>query len=150
MQKQKLLSLLEERRLEYEIIKHDKPLKTAQEGAEIFGIEIGQTAPTLILKTDRDFYSLILSGNYGRVDVNILKELLNVQQAKLAKPDEVEELTGSRIGSVSLINPGIPTLLDRELYRFPHIYGGTGEPNTTLKIQPSAVELLNNVVGYIR
>jgi Ala-tRNA(Pro) deacylase len=146
----KLVSLLEDRDVEYEIIKHNKIINTALEGAESLGIQLGETAPTLILRTDQGYYSLIISGNYGRVDMDFMRNLLQVQEIRLAKPKEVEEVTGSSIGNVSLINPSIPTIFDRELYRFSHIFGGTGERQTTLKIRPREVEQLNNVVGYIR
>jgi len=49
-----------------------------------------------------------------------------------------------------LINPGLPTLMDRELHRFSYIYGGTGEPQSTLKIPPKDLEKLIPMVGYIR
>ncbi|MEC2344009.1 YbaK/EbsC family protein [Paenibacillus barengoltzii] len=61
-------------------------------------------ATNLILKTDRGYFSLIVSGDYGRVDLETIKEII-AQEVRFAKPKEVEEATGSRIGSVSLINP---------------------------------------------
>ncbi|MFL0557975.1 YbaK/EbsC family protein [Paenibacillus barengoltzii] len=62
-------------------------------------------ATNLILKTDRGYFSLIVSGDYGRVDLETIKEIIKAQEVRFAKPKEVEEATGSRIGSVSLINP---------------------------------------------
>ncbi|MGQ5391164.1 aminoacyl-tRNA deacylase [Paenibacillus sp. M.A.Huq-84] len=147
---EELISILNNEQIEYEIIEHSIPINTAQEGADYFGIQLGQTAPTLILKTDKGYYSLIISGDYGRVECDSLKEILEIQEIKLAKPKEVEQVTGCRIGNVPLINPSIPTILDRELYRFPFVYGGTGLSQTTLKIQPQDIEKLNNVVGYLR
>lgn len=145
----KLISILEENNVEYEIIKHTKQLNTSQEGAEYFGIEVGQTAPTLILKTEKGFMSLIISGDYGRVDFDKLREKLSFEQMKLASPKEVEQVTGSKIGSVSLINIGLPTIIDTQLNRFKYVYGGTGIPQTTLKIRPHDIEKLNQIVGYI-
>jgi len=147
---EQLISVLNNQQIEYEILNHEKKIKSAQEGAEYFGIEIGQTAPTLILKTDKGYYSLILSGDYGRVDFEVLKNLLQIDEIKLAKPQEVEQVTGCKIGDVSLINPDLPTIMDRGLHRYPYIYGGAGVPQTTLKIRPQDVEQLNHVVGFIR
>jgi hypothetical protein len=39
------------------------------------------------------------------VDLETIKEIIKAQEVRFAKPKEVEEATGSRIGSVSLINP---------------------------------------------
>lgn len=147
---EQLILLLENQQVDYEIIRHNKQLNTAQEGAEYLGIQVGQTAPTLIVKTDVGYYSMIISGDYGRVDLVAVKELLKVQEIKLAKPKEVEEVTGSSVGNVSLIIPDLPTIIDRGLYRFPYVYGGTGMPQSTLKIAPKDIEGLNTVIGYIR
>lgn len=147
---EELISILDNQQIDYEIIRHSKQINSAQEGAEYFGIHMGQTAPTLILKTDVGYFSMIISGDFGRVDLNALKEMLKVQEIKLAKPKEVEEVTGSQVGSVSLINPELPTLIDRQLYRFPYVYGGTGATQSTLKIPPKDIERLNRVIGYVR
>lgn len=144
-----LIAILIRKQVNYEIIEHSEQINTAQEGAAFFGIHIGQTASTLILKTDKGYYSLIISGDHGRVDLESMRELLQVQEIKLAKPKEVEQVTGCKIGSVSLINPNLPTIIDKELYKFSYIYGGTGIPQTTLKISPKDIERLNEVIGYI-
>ena len=150
MNKQNLVSYLEEKNVEYEIINHTRSIKTAQEGADYHGIDISQTAPTLILRTERGYFCLIISGNYGRVVMSSLKGLLNAEEVRLANPQEVEEVTGTQIGNVSLINPELPTIIDRELYRYSHIYGGAGEPQTTLKLRSRDMEKLINVIGYVR
>lgn len=136
--------------IEYEIMNHKKPIKSAEEGANLLGISIDETAPTLILKTEKGYFALILSGCYGRVDFGLLKELLGVERIKLAKPIEVEQITGCMPGSVPIINHGLPTIFDRHLNQFEYIYGGTGIPCSTLKIRPADAEKLVNVVGYIR
>ncbi len=82
-----LKTILQEKEVQYEIIHHEKQIRTAQEGVDYFGIEIGQTAPTLVLS--------------------------------------------------------LPCIVDRGLFRYPFIYGGTGEPASTLKIVPNALEKIN-------
>lgn len=144
-----LISLLKNNQIEYEIIHHDKQINSAKEGVMYFNIESGQAAPTLILKTDKGYFSLIICGDHGRVDLVSLKNILNVKEIRLAKPNEIEEVTGSKIGSVSLINLQLSTILDRKLFRFSNVYGGTGKSESTLKISPKALETLNNVIGYI-
>lgn len=113
-----LITFLNKYDIEYEILNHSKQINTAQEGADYFGINIGQTAPTLILKTENGYYALIISGDYGRVNFDVIKEILNVQQVKLAKTDEVEKVTGYKSGCVPLINHGLPTIIDSQLNRF--------------------------------
>jgi len=143
-----LIMILQEKKVEFEIIHHDKPLRTAQEGADYFGIEIGQTAPTLVLKSEKGFFAMIVSGNRGRVNLEKVAVILGCDQLKMANPKEVQQTTGYTVGSVSLVL-SLPCIVDRELFRYSFIYGGTGEPATTLKIAPAALEKLNQVIAYL-
>ena len=80
--------LLQEKNVPFELINHDTPIRTAQEGARYFGIGVGQTAPTLIIKTDQGFFALILSGDRGRVDFSEVAGVLGCNRAKLAEARE--------------------------------------------------------------
>lgn len=55
---------------------HERPLLSTKDGADYFGIEINQTAPTLILKTNKGFYALIVSGSRGKVDFEEISDIL--------------------------------------------------------------------------
>lgn len=142
-----LKSILDSNRCSYELIRQDHQIKTAQEGADYFGIEIGQTAPTLVLKTDHGFYALIVSGDREKIDFKDVAAILGCNKVKLASPQEVKEVTGYQVGNVSMLLP-LPYLIDEQLKRYPYVYGGTGIEGWTLKIEPKALEALNNVVGY--
>ncbi|MEO3944976.1 YbaK/EbsC family protein [Gorillibacterium sp. CAU 1737] len=147
---EKLRQVLDAHEVDYEIFHHERPLRSAKEGAAYFGISIGQTAPTLLINTERGYLAIIVSGDYGRVDLEALKAELGEPQLRMATPDEVEQATGSRIGAVGLVLPKLPVILDRTLFRYPFIYGGTGVEQTTLKIKPQELEKLNRVVHYLR
>ncbi|MET3290222.1 UNVERIFIED_CONTAM: Cys-tRNA(Pro)/Cys-tRNA(Cys) deacylase [Brevibacillus sp. OAP136] len=142
-------SLLKENQIAHDILSHPEHLRTAQEGADYLGIELGQTAPTLILATDRGYVALIVSGARGRVQLEEIAAILGVEQVKLAPPKDVLRITGYRVGSVPLVGLQLPCILDRELFRFSFIYGGTGDPASTLKLHPEALEQLNRVIAYL-
>jgi Cys-tRNA(Pro)/Cys-tRNA(Cys) deacylase len=139
-------TILQENEVPFEIIHHVKPIFTAQEGADYFGIELGQTAPTLVLKSEKGFFSMIISGSRKRVNLEEVSGILGCNQLKMANSKEVHQITGYAVGSVPLVGLSLPCIVDRELFRYPFIYGGTGEPTSTLKIPPNALEKLNQVV----
>ncbi|MCL5063491.1 MAG: hypothetical protein M1600_00150 [Firmicutes bacterium] len=145
----KLRTVLEQSGVQFEIIHHEKTIRTAQEGADYLEIAIGQTAPVLILKSENGYVSLIKSGDRGRVDLQEIGGILGCDQLKPVTPTEVWQITGYRIGAVPLMGLPFPCILDRGLFRYPFIYGGTGQPESTLKITPDALEMLNLVVGFI-
>lgn len=139
--------ILQEKEIQYEIIHHEKQIRTAQEGADYFGIEIGQTAPTLVLKSEKGYFAMIVSGNRGRVNLEEVSGIIECNQLKMATPKEVRQITGYTVGSVSLVI-SLPCIVDRELFRYPFIYGGTGEPASTLKLAPNALEKINQVIAF--
>ncbi|WP_040951409.1 aminoacyl-tRNA deacylase [Gorillibacterium massiliense] len=145
----KLIACLKQKDVRYDIIEHEAPILSAQDGERILGIELGQTAPILILKAEAGFYSLIFSGDRDRLDFAELASKLNLPGLKLAKPKEVEKLTGFSVGSVPMAGLSFPCILDRRLFRYPYIYGGSGSPTHTLKLEPSALERLHQVIAYL-
>ena len=138
-------SILEKCKYSYELINHEKEILSAQDGADYFGIEIGQTAPTLIIKTDKGFFALVVSGSRGKVNLDEIAEALDGGEVKLASSKEVKKVTGFEVGSVPLVGLNVPFVIDKDLYHYPFIYGGTGIRTCTLKINPKALEELNSV-----
>ncbi len=76
----------------YEFIFHEKQIISAMDGAKYFGIEPGQTAPTLIIKTEQGHFSLVFSGSRSHIDFKQIARLLNVNRAALANKKAVKEL----------------------------------------------------------
>ena len=146
---EKLKSILAKSAYYYELIYQQVSRRSAQEGADYFTIDIGQTAPTLIIKTDIGFFVLIISGRRGRVDFEEIAKILHCQKAKLANPKEVQKM-GYEIGNVPLVGIPLPHILDESLFEYPAIYGGSGVEGYTLKINPYALENLNEVISRIK
>lgn len=142
-----LQEFLERCEYNYEIIHHEKPMLTRQDGSEYFGIELGQTAPSLILKTDKGFFALIASGIRNKLDFKKIADILGCKKAKLASPKEVQMITGFKVGSVPIVGLDLPCVLDNRLFDYDFVYGGTGLPTFTLKIEPQALNQLNQVVA---
>lgn len=144
-----LQSLLKDNNVLYELIEHDIAIRTAQEGATYFGINVGQTAPTLILKTDKGFFSLIVSGDRGYIDFEKVANIIGCKKVKLAGAQEVEEVTGFVVGSIPLVGLDLPCVIDKRLFKYSNIYGGSGKATRTLIVNPSALEKLNRIVAVI-
>lgn len=77
-----LRTFLQESGVQFEIIHHEKQIRTAQEGADFFGIETGQTAPALVLKSEKGYFAMIVSGSRGRVDLEEVSGILGCHQLK--------------------------------------------------------------------
>lgn len=141
--------LLDRSGYEYEWIRHERPIRSAREGADYFGIDAGQTAPTLILSADRGYVALTVAGDRGPIDFAALAERLESSSVCLAPPKEVKRATGFEAGSVPMIGHSLPAVVDRRQLHYSAVYGGTGDPLATLKIDPRALLSLNEVLLVI-
>lgn len=117
-----------------------------EEGSKYFGIEVGQTAPTLILKTDKGFFVLIVSGKRKKLDFEKMADILNCSKVNLASAKDVQKVTGFEVGSVPMIGLDLPCVLDKRLFEYDFVYGGTGKSTFTLKIESRALIELNQVL----
>lgn len=134
---------------DYEFIFHEKQIISAIDGAKYFGIEVGQTAPTLILKTDKNYFSLVFSGSRDHIDFNQVAKLLNVERVKLVKRETVKSIIGFDPGNIPMVGLSLPSIFDKRLLQYPFVYGGSGQTNRTLKLSPHTLEKLNKPVAFL-
>lgn len=87
-------------------------------------------------------------GGRGRVDFKVIKKMIKAHDVRLAAKDELDKM-GLIIGNIPLLGLELPYIIDRQLLQFESIYGGTGEPHWTLKVNPKALMELNHVVGIL-
>ena len=140
---EKLNSLLKSENADYSILTDDFSIKTASSGAEHYGISLSETTPTLILKTKDGYIAAIICGN-TRISFKKLKQVLNLKDIGMADPKTILDITGARIGEVSLINPGLTTLIDANVLQNKNCYGGCGVPKTTLRINTQDLVRVTN------
>jgi len=68
---------------------------------------------------------------------------------ELATKDSVKQKTGFNPGGITLVGTNLPCIIDKRLFKYDFIYGGSGQSTCTLKISPEDVEKLNTVVTSI-
>jgi prolyl-tRNA editing enzyme YbaK/EbsC (Cys-tRNA(Pro) deacylase) len=131
----RLKALLDEQAAVYEILEHSLTLVTPEDGVEHGVGGLSEMAPTFILKTRNGFLAAVISGD-SRISYKKVKKELGLKDVSLAGPEVVREVTGAEIGYVSMINPGMDTIIDGHLLEQDWACGGCGVPATTLKIRP--------------
>ncbi|CQR74252.1 prolyl-tRNA synthetase [Sporomusa ovata DSM 2662] len=149
MEKVNIKDILEKSGFLFELIYNESPIRTAQEGADYFNVDIAQIVPTLILYTGIGFHVLVISGARGHVNFKEIKHLLHCKNVRLATKEEVKSVTGFSVGNVPMFGIPLPYIVDKRLLQFSFVYGGLGEENTTLKVDPRALFNLNKVVGSL-
>ena len=130
-----LQALLETRGAAYQLLVHASNLASAEDGADSGLGLLEEMAPTFILRSKAGYFAAILRGD-TRLSYKKIKHEFGLKDISLTSPEEVEQLTGARVGYVPLINPGMKTIMDGRLLEKQIVYGGTGVANHTLTIDP--------------
>ena len=143
----KTKEILKEQKADFTIVENQKPIYSVSDSLEYYNL--AQTAPVFIISTDIGIYALIISGENYPISFDIVLKALQCTQAKLLPRSELFEITGYKSGSVPLVGLDIPCILDKKLLGFPYVYGGIGDANYTLKINPYDLKRINNTVSLI-
>lgn len=136
---------LEKYNLELVPREHEKTTKTSVEAAEALNVELGQIAKSILFRSGEKYGLFVAAGDVKICDKKV-KSLLGSGRAKIAKPDEVEEITGYRIGGVCPfdIDESVPIYLDISMQRFDIVYTSAGTPHSLL---PISFDQLRKVTG---
>jgi prolyl-tRNA editing enzyme YbaK/EbsC (Cys-tRNA(Pro) deacylase) len=136
----RLRQILDQAAANYRIFSHSETVVSAEDGVERGMGSLAEMAPTLILETEKGYIAAIISGE-TRLSYKKIKKALGLKDVSLAKPDVVLRETGAQVGTVSLVNPDFPTIVDTQVTRADAVYGGCGVQRHTLRIDP--IDLVN-------
>ncbi len=130
----RLRHLLDEAGAEYASLAHAQAINSAEDGFEQGFGSLAVMAPAFLLRSDRGWLVAIISGE-TRLAYKKLRRQLGLKDVALASPETVLQVTGAAVGTMSLVNPGLPALVDAHLAAMDIIYGGCGVPQHTLRIR---------------
>jgi Cys-tRNA(Pro)/Cys-tRNA(Cys) deacylase len=131
-----LRALLDAAAARYRILGHDTTVHSARDGAAQGIGALAQMAPTLVLRCGQGYLAAIIGGD-RRLSYRKLKKQLGVRDVSLVAPAEVPAITGAEAGAVSMVNPGLRTVLDTGLLAQDEVFGGCGVPRYSLALAPA-------------
>ena len=121
----------------------DGSARTAQEAADVLGVQLGQIAKSVIFRRKQDGVAvLVVTSGDRRVDEKKVSAL--VGKVGRADADFVKSQTGFSIGGVSPLahlNPSV-TLLDAQLWRFDEVWAAAGHPHGVFRLTPEDLRRL--------
>lgn len=95
---EKIISLLNSKKVRYQLIEHE-PVHTSAQAALVRGTAPEQGAKALVMCSDGVPVMLVLPGNL-KVDLKSFKSKFGIKNLQMALPEEVEKITGVKIGAV--------------------------------------------------
>ena len=131
------------------VIVLDSSAKTAIEAASSLGCEVGAIVKSLLFKTENTFTLFLVSGD-KKASLNKIKKTLNINDASMASPDDVKNITGYTIGGVSPVGHlnKIEIFIDHSLARFENLYAAAGHPNCVFKTNFDDLQKITD--GFIK
>ncbi len=136
---------LKERNPQLRIIILEDSTKTAVLAAQALGTEVGQIAKSIVFKTKKAEYLMVVSAGDVRLDSKAIREATG-ERVRMANADEVLEITGFNVGGVCpfALRREIPIYLDESLKRYDIVYAAAGTAHTAL---PISYEELLKITG---
>lgn len=142
---ERVRNFLEKFDMELVPVEQQQTTKTSVEAAEALGVELGQIAKSILFRC-KDRYGLFVAAGDIKISDKKVKGLLGGGKAKIASPEEVEKITGYRVGGVCPfdIDAEVPIFIDRSMQRFDVVYAAAG---TSFSMLPISVNQLKKVTG---
>ncbi len=132
---------------DYEIFQDKVLMANAATGAQHYGLELNQCTPTFILKADDHYIAVIIQAS-KKLDFKKIRKLLNAKNVTMATKEDILQLTGSPIGSVSMVHKNLQTYIDSAVKQLDYCYGGCGVEKYTLKINPAhLIQITKAIAG---
>ncbi|MGI6453643.1 MAG: YbaK/EbsC family protein [Syntrophomonadaceae bacterium] len=132
---EKVREFLQERNPELNIIQLAEDISTSELAAQALGTEVGQIAKSMLFKTKQNGFVLVVSAGDVKVDSKLMKDLVG-SRVRMARAEEVEEVTGFKVGGVCpfALKEDILIYLDESLKRYDIVYTAAGTAKTALPI----------------
>lgn len=90
---------------------------------------------TIVFSNEKkEFFAVLISSIY-KVKQSKLAKLFGYKDVRLAKPEEVLNVTGYEVGGVAPFDLNIPLYIDKELMNKEYIYVGGGDKKHLLKVR---------------
>jgi Ala-tRNA(Pro) deacylase len=132
---EKIVNLLDNDKVDYQLFEH-KPVYTSEEAARIRGTSLGQGAKALVVFADKKPMMIVVPGD-RRIDFKKFKAAYQVKDLRMATPEEVEELTGAKVGAVPPLGiiHHLPTYVDQSLGKNEEIAFNAGLHTKSIKMK---------------
>lgn len=131
----KIKNLIEKNNFSYEVKEHP-PTRTSEEAALYRDDDIKIGAKALIVKTDKEFVMLVISGN-RKFNSKKLKNILKTKKLRFATEEELKKISDCIPGSVppfgNLFN--IPVYLDKSIIKNEYIAFNAGLLTKSIKMK---------------
>ena len=132
----------------HRLFRHEKPVRSFEEAASARNQRPEQIVRSILFQVRPGEFVMVLMAGPDQVDWKKLRGIVKRSRVRMATEDEVLEVTGYRIGTVSPfgLKNQVRVLVDASVFREEEISIGSGIRNTAIIMQSEDVrKALGNV-----
>ncbi len=136
MSTKKIQQFIEKNNLGIKILESSEKTHTAQEAADVHGVPVENIVKSILVKIDEKFVLFLVPG-HKKVDLDEKKKIFKAKECRIAKPEEVKEITGYSIGGVPPFGHKgeIDTYVEKGFLKNEETLAAGGSPNCVFKIK---------------
>lgn len=132
----KSIQFLENKNINFKILKFVEIPKTAADVERIYNCPLKEVLKALLFIGKSKPFLVVLEGD-KRLDYKKLGLAAQEEKMRMARPEEVLEITGYTVGSVSPfeLKQDILKIVDNKVFKNKKINIGSGEPDTGIEME---------------
>jgi prolyl-tRNA editing enzyme YbaK/EbsC (Cys-tRNA(Pro) deacylase) len=141
-----LLAFLEKHSVDFKFISPGVPVPTVLAAAAALGVSPDLILKTLLFTGEGGSYVIAIANGTRRVDPGLLSAVCGLDRLRPAKTEVVLDVTGYPAGGVAPLGlpVGLPVVVDVKVMALPVAYGGGGQDDLLLRLQPAEIVRLNS------
>lgn len=123
--------------IEHRIFIHDKPVTSFEEAASHRNQRPGQIVRSILFNIRPEEYLMVLVAGPDQIDWKKLRQFVKRSRVRMATEEEVLEVTGYRIGTVSPfgVKKQVQVLIDASVLKEAEVSVGSGVRNMAIIMQ---------------
>jgi Cys-tRNA(Pro)/Cys-tRNA(Cys) deacylase len=133
---------LEEQNIPHRVFKHETPVTSFEQAAADRNQRPEQIVRSILFNIRPDEFLMVLMAGRDQIDWRKLRQLVKRSRVRMATEDEVLEVTGYRIGTVSPFGLQTPVkvLIDESVLREAEVSLGSGVRNMAIIMKSADIQ----------
>jgi len=113
---------------------HQGPVRSIEQAAAERNQEVSQVVRSILFRLNQGEYAMVLIAGKQQISWKALRQHFGMSRLTMASPDEVFEVTGYQIGTVSPfeLKTGVPILADQNVFSQTAVSLGSGKSGVAI------------------
>lgn len=139
---------LDQKNIPYQLFVHDGPIRSIEQAAAERNQDVSQVVRSILFRLNEGEYAMVLVAGKNQISWKALRNHFGMHRLTMASPEEVLEVTGYKVGTVSPfgLKTKVPMLADKNVFAPVAVSMGSGISGTAIMMLSKD---LKNALGEI-